>query len=122
MPQCGRPATPAQIRANSAKYSSWAIPTYWWIATYAFSRSYPVDSQRSSAAAKRTSTGNAGPTGSRRARSPTDASTSGSASRGTAYSLSRNRTLRVVANIRNDASEDSRRLITRPTSRCRPGS
>ena len=42
--------------------------------------------------------------------------------RGTAYSLSRNRTLRVVANTRKDASEDSRRLITRPTNRCRRGS
>ncbi len=75
---------------------------------YALSRSYAVDSQISSAAATRISTGNITGWASRRTPPRSSASTSRTASRGTAYSDSTNRTRRAVTNTRCDVSEYER--------------
>src|SRR5579859_3749074 len=74
------------------------------MAMYAESRPYPVDSQMSSAAATRTSTGNMTGNDSLGTAARSPASTSGNDSRGTAYSDSTNLTRRLVTNTRCDAS------------------
>ena len=82
----------------------------------------PVDSQMSSAAAKRTSTGNDTRSSCGRPRRRSSRSTGRRRARGTAYSLSRNRTRR--ARRRRPAaraSVNSRAVSARATSRLMPG-
>src|SRR5262245_26678034 len=75
---------------------------------YADSRSYAVDSQMSSAAANRTSTGKATRSPVRSNHASTSASTSVIAARGTAYSISRKTTRRGEVNTAYDRSTNSR--------------
>ena len=88
------------IFSIAAKYAVWSASRWVWNARYSESRSYAVDIGTSSAGATRTSTGklmfqsDASITrrASRSAASP--------ASRGTAYSISRNTTRRGAVNTR----------------------
>src|SRR5690606_30026719 len=110
------------IASKARKYSRAGERWNWWTATYAVSRPYAVESHTSSAAAKRTSTGNwtAAP-GRLSTHARSSASTAGSAARGTAYSLSTKRTRRLVAKTRQETSSYSRRDSTRVASRLSPG-
>ena len=59
-PAAERRSTPAR---TPRKYCSYGMPTNWWIAMYALSRPWPWESQMSSAAVNRTSTGKGDPDG-----------------------------------------------------------
>src|SRR5262245_10495691 len=96
------------MRSKAVKYAVWESRWYWWIATYAVSRPFAVDSQMSSAAATRTSIGNGMRAPEMSIQSRSRRITSTTFSRGTAYSDSRKTTLRSEQNTLYDASTYSR--------------